>query len=152
MSKLTDSVAEFVRPIIEQNGMELVDVEFKKQYGQDTLTVFVDKEGGMDLIACEQIHNAISDPLDELDPTNGAAYNLNVSSPGLDRPLKTARDFEKKMNQEVEVSLYKAIEKLKKFEGKLVAYDGETCDVEYKGQTIKLNIKDIAVIRAAIKF
>ena len=152
MSKITDSVAEFVRPIIEQNGIELVDVEFKKQYGQDTLTVFVDKEGGMDLIACEQIHNAISDPLDELDPTNGKAYVLNVSSPGLDRPFKTDRDFEKHINGDVEISLYAPIDKLKKFEGKLVAYDGETCDVEYKGQTIKLNIKDIAVIRAAIKF
>ena len=152
MSKMLDDVKNVVEPIIIKNGMELVDVEFKKLYGQDTLIIYIDKDGGVDLNDCELIHNAIDGPIDELDPTNGAAYNLNVSSQGLDRPLKTARDFEKKMNQDVEVSLYKAIDKLKKFEGKLVAYDGETCDVEYKGQTIKLNIKDIAVIRAAIKF
>ena len=152
MSQITDKVAEFVRPIIENEGMELVDVEFKKQYGQDTLTVFVDKEGGMDLIACEKIHNAISDPLDELDPTQGRAYNLNVSSPGLDRPFKTQKDFEKHLNEDVEISLYAPIEKLKKFEAKLVSYNGDNIDVEYKGKILNLNIKDIAVIHVAIKF
>ncbi|MBE5762879.1 MAG: ribosome maturation factor RimP [Clostridiales bacterium] len=152
MSQITDKVAEFVRPIIENNGMELVDVEFKKQYGQDTLTVFVDKEGGMDLIACEKIHNAISDPLDELDPTNGKAYVLNVSSPGLDRPFKTQRDYEKHLNQDVEISLYAPIEKLKKFEAKLLAYNVDSIDVEYKGKKINIDIKNIALIHEAIKF
>ena len=152
MSKITDSVAEFVRPIIEKNGMELVDVEFKKQYGQDTLTVFVDKEGGMDLIACEQIHNAISDPLDELDPTNGKAYVLNVSSPGLDRPFKTDRDFEKHIDGDVEISLYSPIDKLKKFEAKLISYNKDSIDVELKGKKINIDIKNIALIHEAIKF
>ena len=152
MSKITDSVAEFVRPIIESNGMELVDVEFKKQYGQDTLTVFVDKEGGMDLIACEKIHNAISDPLDELDPTQGKAYVLNVSSPGLDRPFKTQRDYERHLNQDVEISLYAPIEKLKKFEAKLVSYNVDSIDVELKGKKINIDIKNIALIHEAIKF
>ena len=152
MSKITESVAELVRPIIEANGMELVDVEFKKQYGQDTLTVFVDKEGGMDLIACEKIHNAISDPLDELDPTAGKAYVLNVSSPGLDRPFKTQKDFEKHLNEDVEISLYAPIDKLKKFEAKLLRYNGESIDVELKGKKINIDIKNIALIHVAIKF
>ena len=152
MSKICEEVAKFVQPIIESNGMELVDVEFKKQYGQDTLTVFVDKEGGMDLIACEQIHNAISDPLDELDPTNGKAYVLNVSSPGLDRPFKTQRDYERHMNQDVEISLYAPIDKLKKFEAKLISYNTDSIDVELKGKTINIDIKNIALIHVAIKF
>ncbi len=152
MSKITEEVAKFVEPIIEKNGMELVDVEFKKMYGQDTLIIYVDKEGGMDLNACELIHNAISDPLDELDPTQGKAYTLNVSSPGLDRPFKTEKDFLKHIGEDVEVSLYQPIEKLKKFEAKLVSYNKDNIDVEYKGKKINLNIKDIALIHAAIKF
>ncbi len=152
MSKICEEVAKLVEPIINQNGMELVDVEFKKLYGQDTLIVYVDKEGGMDLNACELIHNAISDPLDELDPTQGKAYNLNVSSPGLDRPFKTQKDFEKHLNEDVEISLYAPIDKLKKFEAKLVKYNGDNIDVEYKGKILNLNIKDIAVIHVAIKF
>ena len=153
MSKIIEDVKNCVEPIIQSLNMELVDVEFKKQYGQDTLTIFIDKDGGVDLDACELVHNAIDAPLDELDPTSGKAYTLNVSSPGLDRPIKTERDFEKKMNSDVEVSLYKPLEnKLKKFEGKLVGYDKETCSIEYKNKILKINLKDIAGIRSAIKF
>ncbi len=152
MSKLIDDVTNVVKPIIEENGMELVDVEFKKLYGQDTLIIYVDKEGGMDLIACEKIHNAISDPLDELDPTQGRAYNLNVSSPGLDRPFKTEKDFLKHINEDVEISLYSPIDKLKKFEAKLLAYNGDSIDVEVKNKKINIEAKNIALIHVAIKF
>ncbi|MDE7192259.1 MAG: ribosome maturation factor RimP [Clostridia bacterium] len=157
MSKITDSVKQIVEPIIAANAMELVDVEYKKLYGQDTLIVYIDKDGGVDLNDCELIHNAIDMPLDELDPTDGAPYNLNVSSPGIDRPLKTARDFAKKTGLEMEVSLYKPLAelgKLKKFNAVLLGYDENTQEVEleYKSKNLKLNIKDIAVIREAIHF
>ena len=157
MSKITDSVKELVEPIITANGMELVDVEYKKLYGQDTLIIYIDKDGGVDLNDCELIHNAIDAPLDELDPTNGAAYNLNVSSPGIDRPLKTPRDFAKKLGLEMEVSLYKPLAelgKIKKFNAILLGYDENTQEVEleYKTKNLKLNIKDIALIREAIHF
>lgn len=157
MSKITESVKELVDPIIAQNDMELVDVEYKKLYGQDTLIVYIDKDGGVDLNDCELIHNAIDAPLDELDPTCGALYNLNVSSPGIDRPLKTARDFAKKSGLEMKVSLYKPLQelgKVKKFNAILLGYDEETQEVEleYKSKNLKLNIKDIALIREAIHF
>ena len=92
-----------------------------------------------------------------MDPTQGQPYNLNVSSPGIDRPLKTARDFAKKTGLEVEVSLYKALEetgKVKKFNAVLLGYDESNCvvELEYKNKNIKLNIKDIALIREAIHF
>ena len=80
MSKIIEDVKNCVEPIIQSLNMELVDVEFKKQYGQDTLTIFIDKDGGVDLDACELVHNAIDAPLDELDPTSGKAYTLNVYS------------------------------------------------------------------------
>lgn len=152
MSKLIDDVTKVVQPIIEQNGMELVDVEFKKMYGQDTLIIYCDKEGGMDLNSCELIHNAISTPLDELDPTNGRAYNLNVSSPGLDRPFKTEKDYLKHMNEDVEISLYQPIDKLKKFEAKLIGYNSESIVVEYNKKNYNLDINNIALIHVAIKF
>ncbi|MDE6474292.1 MAG: ribosome maturation factor RimP [Clostridia bacterium] len=157
MSKITDSVKQLVEPIIAANAMELVDVEYKKLYGQDTLIIYIDKDGGVDLNDCELIHNAIDAPLDELDPTGGTPYNLNVSSPGIDRPLKTARDFAKKMGLEMEVSLYKPLAelgKLKKFNAILLGYDenNQEVELEYKSKNLKLNIKDIAVIREAIHF
>ncbi len=157
MSKITESVKQLVEPIIAANAMELVDVEYKKLYGQDTLIIYIDKNGGVDLNDCELIHNAIDAPLDELDPTDGTPYNLNVSSPGIDRPLKTARDFAKKMGLEMEVSLYKPLAefgKLKKFNAILLGYDenNQEVELEYKSKNLKLNIKDIAVIREAIHF
>ncbi len=152
MSKVVDMVYPVVEKIVNEHGMEVVDVEYKKWYDVMTLTIFIDKEGGVDLDDCETIHRAIDAPLDELDPTYGAAYNLNVSSPGLDRPYKKERDFLKNIGNEVEVSLFKPIDKLKKFEGVLLSYDGENVEVEVDKKTIKLNIKDIAVIRTAIKF
>ncbi|MDE7348399.1 MAG: ribosome maturation factor RimP [Clostridia bacterium] len=157
MSKITESVKEIVEPIIAANAMELVDVEYKKLYGQDTLIIYIDKDGGVDLNDCELIHNAIDAPLDELDPTGGAPYNLNVSSPGIDRPLKTARDFAKKTGLEMEVSLYKPLAdmgKIKKFNSLLLGDDENTQEgeLEYKSKNLKLNIKDIAVIREAIHF
>lgn len=157
MPKITESVKSLVEPIVENLGMELVDVEYKKLYGQDTLIVYIDKEGGVSLDDCELVHNAIDAPLDELDPTEGKAYNLNVSSPGIDRPLKTKKDFMRKMNLDVEVSLYKPcaeVGKDKKFVAKLIGYDDENniVELEYKTKNIKLNIKDVALIREAIVF
>ena len=157
MSKITDCVKELVKPIISANGMELVDVEYKKLYGQDTLIIYIDKDGGVDLNDCELIHNAIDAPIDDLDPTCGVPYNLNVSSPGIDRPLKTARDFAKKIGLEMEVSLYKPLAelgKIKKFNANLLGYDenAQEVELEYKSKNLKLNIKDIALIREAIHF
>ncbi len=152
MSKVVDMVYPVVEKIVNEHGMEVVDIEYKKWCDMMTLTVFIDKDGGVDLDDCETIHRAIDAPLDELDPTDGAAYNLNVSSPGLDRPYKKERDFVKNIGNEVEVSLFKPVENLKKFEGVLVSYDGDSVEVQVDKKTIKLNIKDIAVIRTAIKF
>ncbi|MEG2676404.1 MAG: ribosome maturation factor RimP [Clostridia bacterium] len=152
MSKVVDSATLCVEPIVVAHNMELVEVEYRKLYGQDTLTVYIDKVGGITLDDCEEISNAINQPLDDADPTDGAPYNLNVSSPGLDRPYKTQKDFDKHIGDDVEISLYKALNGSKKFEAKLIGFDGELVTVEYKSQIIKLGIKDIAVIRSAIKF
>ncbi len=86
-------IRAFLEKIAASMGIEIVDVEFDNR--SSTLTVFIETEQGVDLNTCEKFHNAIMDPIDELDPSYGVPYTLNVSSPGLDRPFKTQRDFER---------------------------------------------------------
>ena len=152
MSKICDSTAALVKPIIEANGMERVEVEYKKLYGTPTLIVYIDKEGGVSLDDCEKIHRLIDEPLDELDPTAGAAYNLNVSSPGLDRPLKIERDYIKNIGKSIDISLYEPIGGKKKFTCTLVSYDSDNIVADIDGEQITLNIKQIAVAKPTITF
>lgn len=155
MSKICDLVEALVKPVLESMNMELVEVEFKKRGDNDgSLTIYIDKEGGVSLDDCEAVHNAIDAPLDELDPTNGKPYTLNVSSPGLDRPFKTLRDYRKHVGEEIEISLYKPVDGKKKFEAVLKGVDDDltTATVSMEGKTIQLNINEIALARAVIKF
>lgn len=155
MSKICDSVQALILPILDKMNIELIEVEFKKRGETDgSLTIYIDKEGGVSLDDCEAVHNAIDAPLDELDPTDGKPYTLNVSSPGLDRPFKTLRDYNKHLGEDIEISLYKPVEGVKKFEAKLEEVDDgfDYVKVSYKGKTIQLNIKEIALARAVIKF
>ena len=82
--KPIEEIRAFLEKFAVPMGIEIVDVEFDKH--TDTLTAFIETEQGVDLDTCEKFHNAINDPIDEFDPSNGAPYTLNVSSPGLDRP------------------------------------------------------------------
>lgn len=155
MSKICDSVQQLIQPILDSMNIELVEVEFKKRGENDgSLTVYIDKDGGVSLDDCEAVHNAIDAPLDELDPTSGKPYTLNVSSPGLDRPFKTLRDYRKHLGEEIEISLYKPVEGNKKFEAVLDDVDDgfNSVTVTLNKKTIQLNIKDIALARAVIKF
>lgn len=152
MSKIAEAAERVVRPIVEANGVELVDVEYKKVFGTPTLTVYIDKPGGVSLDDCERVHLAIDAPLDELDPTQGQSYNLNVSSPGLDRPLKTARDFERKIGEKIEVSLYAPVDGEKKFLAVLSEVRGEEITLDDNGKTVTLQLKQIAAAKPYIEF
>ena len=109
-------------------------------------------ENGVDLDACEKFHNAINDPIDELDPSNGAPYTLNVSSPGLDRPFKTNRDFERNLGEEVEIKLFAPLKGKKFLEGFLTAFDENSVTVKIGNEELKLSKNKIAKINKAIKF
>lgn len=152
MSKIADAAEQVVRPIIEAHGIELVDVEFKKLYGTPTLTIYIDKPGGVSLDDCELIHRAIDAPIDELDPTDGMAYNLNVSSPGLDRPFKTLRDYQRKLGEKVEVSLYVPLDGKKKFIAVLIDANEEEITLQDGDKTIKIQLKQIAAAKPYIEF
>ncbi len=146
--KPKEEIKTFLENIATPMGIEIVDVETKGE----ALTVFIETDGGVDLNTCEAFHNAIMDPIDELDPSFGAAYTLNVSSPGLDRPFKTARDFERNMGREVEVKLYAPLRGKKFLEGVLSAYDENSVTLLLGGSEEKINKTKIAKINRAVKF
>ena len=145
-----EKIIEFLTPYAQQLGVEIVDVEASASKSP-FLTVFIDKEGGVDLDALEKFHNLIDAPLDELDPYP-QAYTLNVSSPGVDRPLKTERDFLRKIGKPVEVRLYKKINGLKNFEGTLKAFNCGEVTVTVNGKDLVFEQKDIAKICESVIF
>lgn len=153
MSKLSEQIEKFIEPIITNLGYEIVEVEFAKKHNGDNLTVFIDKkEGYIDIDDCEKVHNAINDPLDELDPTMGKPYTLNVSSPGIDRPIVTDKDFNRNLGQMLEVKLFQAIEKKKIFIGELLSFDDESIELKTEKETIKLERKMISKATKYIEF
>lgn len=152
MGKVVESVTELVTPIAESMGLEVVEVTYKKCYDGMNLTVVIDKDGGVTIDDCEKLHRAIDQPLDELDPIE-CAYTLNVSSPGIDRPLTLPRDFKRNIDKEISVKLYKPLDGKKTYEGTLVDFDDETFTVvTAKGQQITFNKKDAAKIEPIIVF
>ena len=152
MSKVSEIVTELVTPIVESLGCELVEVEFAKKYNGDNLTVFIDKKGGVTIEDCEAVHSAIDEPLDELDPTSGKPYTLNVSSPGVDRPIVTDKDYTRNMGEELEVKLFQAIDKKKVFVGKLVEFNENTITLDINGKTQELERKMISKATKYINF
>lgn len=149
--KTIEEIQTVLQPIADEMQIEIVEIEFK-QGREPALTVYIDIDGGVDLDTCEKFHRAIDLVLDELDPTFGSPYTLNVSSPGLDRPFKTERDFNKAMGQKVEIKLYAPLKGKKFFEATLVGYDGNCIEVEEKGERLKLELSKIAKICKAIDF
>ena len=140
----------FLEKIATPMGIEIVEVEWNDKSA--ALTVYIETETGVDLDTCEKFHNAILDPIDELDPTFDAPYTLNVSSPGLDRPFKTARDFERNLGKEVELKLYAPLKGQKFIEGFLTDFDENSVTVKTDKEEIKISRNKIAKINKAIKF
>lgn len=143
-------IRSFLENIAAPMGVEIVDVLWNDKTAE--LTVLIETEGGIDLDGCERFHNAIMDPIDGLDPTFDMPYTLNVSSPGLDRPFTTARDFERNINGEVEIKLYAPMKGKKYLEGVLTSYDGNSVTVAADGSEVKIPLNKIAKINKAIKF
>lgn len=122
--KSNEEIENALRVVVEEQGVMLAEIEFK-QGKNPSLTVFIDKDEGITLDDCENVHNAIDPVLDELDPTYGEPYTLNVSSLGLDRPFKREEDFAKNLGKKVEVRLKKSVGGKKEYDGELAYYDGE---------------------------
>lgn len=149
---IATEIEQLVLPITEANDLELVDVEYVKEGGEFFLRVYIDKEGGVSLNECELVTIALNPILDEKDPIKDNYY-LEVSSPGLDRPLKKDKDFVKYQGRDVEIKLYKSMNGSKVHEGELVGLTEEkNIKVIIDNEEVEFNKKDVALIRLAIKF
>ena len=143
---------ELLEPIVTGFGFELVDVEYVKEAGTWYLRAYIDKEGGIAVDDCEVISRRLSDWLDKEDFIDDS-YILEVSSPGLGRPLKKEKDYKRSIGREVEVRLYKAIDRQKEFTGTLSAYDDKTVTLTMEdGSEAVFEKADIALIRLALDF
>ncbi|MDE5728939.1 MAG: ribosome maturation factor RimP [Clostridia bacterium] len=148
--KPLSEITSFFEKIAAPMNIEIVDVEWNEKTA--TLTAFIETAGGVDLDTCEKFHNAVMEPIDELDPTYDKPYTLNISSPGLDRPFKTERDFQRNLNEDVELKLYAPLKGKKFLEGRLAAYDENTVTVIVGKEELKISRNKIAKINKAIKF
>lgn len=143
---------QLILPILQQNHFELVDVEYVKEAGTYYLRAYIDKEGGININDCELVSRALNDLLDAEDFIDDS-YILEVSSPGLGRPLKKEKDFQRALGDEVEVRTYRAIDRCKEFAGLLNAFDKETVTLQLdEEKEIVIERNNIALIRMALDF
>lgn len=144
------AVLELTEELAEKQGVYVVDVSYKKENGERFLRFFLDKPGGVGIDDCETFSRAAETLLDEKDLIP-EAYLLEVSSPGVDRKLRTEREFLWYLGREVEVKLYRAADGKKEFSGILSEYQDETAWIESEGETIKVPVKEAVYIRLYFK-
>lgn len=143
---------QLLEPLMEEHNFELVDVEYIKEGGNWFLRAYIDKEGGITIDDCELVSRALSDLLDKHDFIPDA-YILEVSSPGLGRQLKKDKDLQRSIEEEVEIKLYKAINKQKELYGILLSFNEETITIEQEDESIlEIPRSNIAIIRLAFDF
>ena len=142
---------ELVRPILAEHHIQLVDIEYVREAGTWYLRVYIDKEGGVTILDCETVSRSLSDLLDKDDPTDDA-YVLEVSSPGLGRPLKKEKDYVRNQGKPVEIHLYKAVEGTKELVGDLTLWDKETVTVNTGGRDAVLQRSNISKISEYVEW
>lgn len=143
---------KLLEPILSANHFELYDVEYVKEGGNWYLRVYIDKDNGITVDDCELVSRALSDLLDKRDFIPDS-YILEVSSPGLGRQLKRDKHFEKSIGEEVEVKLYKAVNKKKDFVGILKAFDQNSITITLEDQNdMVIPRTDIATVRLTFDF
>ncbi|MDD9270326.1 ribosome maturation factor RimP [Paenibacillus sp. GCM10023248] len=144
-------IEDMLKDYMEQNGFELVDVEYVKEGSNWFLRVYADKEGGIDIDDCGRISEFLSTQLDQKDPIPDA-YFLEVSSPGAERPLKKVQDYYKAVNSHVFVTTYEQIEGAKEFEGLLLSFDEQDLVIEIGKKKVTIPFTKVASARLAIVF
>lgn len=149
--KVTDLVTEFAKPIVEEKGCTLWDVEYVREGSERYLRLYIDKEGGVDIDDCEAIHRAVDPILDEKDPI-AESYHFEVCSAGLERALKRERDFMQFMGSPVLVKLYRPRNGLKEIPGILRGYENGAVTVEAGKETITFAKSQVALVRLRVEF
>lgn len=139
-------------PMVEDLGYELVDVEYVKENKEFYLKIYIYRLEGVDLDDCQKISRLLSKELDKIDPIPGAYY-LEISSPGLDRPLKNDNDLQRNLKKEIEIGLYKPINNQKIYKGVLEDFNSNEITISNnKNERIKIPREFISLIKLVIKF
>ena len=149
--KITDQVAAFARPIVEQHGCSLWDVEYGREGSDYILRLCIDKEGGVDIADCEAISRAVDPILDERDPIPGS-YQFEVCSAGLERALKRPEDFQRFLGSPITVKLYRPHNGLKEIPAVLRGYEDGKLTVEAGKETITFEKSQVALVRLRVEF
>ena len=143
---------ELITPLIDAEGFELVDVEYVKEGADWYLRVYIDKDGGITVNDCEKISRAFNEILDREDYIDDA-YIFEVSSPGLLRPLKKDKDYQRNLGKLLEVKLFAPLNGVKEFEADLKSYDKESATLVMDDDTeVTVKRSEISLIRPAIEF
>ncbi|WP_077358220.1 ribosome maturation factor RimP [Virgibacillus halodenitrificans] len=154
-SQVIKTTEELLHPILEHKGLELVDIEYVKEGKNWFLRIYIDKHGGIDITECGDVSEELSEKLDQQDPIK-EAYFLEVSSPGVERPLKTKDDFSNNLNKNIYVKLYEPVEGEKEYEGILKDFTNNILTLEIKVKTrskqIEIPYDKIAKARIAVTF
>ena len=151
-SKVKTICEEKIVPVIEELGYEVIEVEYVKKNDGMNLTFYIDCDAGINIDDCEKVSKEIDPLLDELNPTDDCPYILNVSSPGIDRPLKSERDFKRNMGKKIAITLFSKVDGQKSFDGTLENYDEESVTIKNNDKLMTFEKKKIAHIVPVIDF
>ena len=149
--KVTEKVAQFARPVVEELGCSLWDVEYVREGSEYFLRLYIDKDGGVDITDCEKISRAVDPILDEEDPI-AESYHFEVCSAGLERALKRPGDFERFMGSPIMIKLYRPRNGLKELPGVLRGYEDGRVTAECGKETITFEKSEIALVRLRVEF
>lgn len=150
--KILKTANEISESTAEALGYDLVDLEFIRDHSEYFLRIYIDKPGGVNLDDCQKMSEIVSEKLDDADVID-VSYYLEVSSPGLDRPLKTDRDLERNKGRNIDISLYKSLNGKKKYSGELTGFDEKNVVIkDNQGEEIQLPKEIISQIKQAVEF
>ena len=149
--KVTELVEKLAKPVVEENGCQLWDVEYVREGSEYFLRLYLDKEGGVDINDCERISRAMDPILDEKDPIP-TSYHFEVCSAGLERALKRPSDFERFLGSAVTVKLYRPRNGLKEIPCILTAYEDGKITVTAGKETITFEKSEVALVRLRVEF
>lgn len=152
MKKVEEEIYDIAHPVVTDNGMDLVDVEYVKEGQNWYLRLYIDKENGVSIDDCQLISEKVGTIIDEKDPIK-TSYFLEVSSPGIERKLKKDSDFEKYKGSKVEIKLYKPIDGSKAYIGELVGLiDQNVTIIEEKKGQMSFNKEDVSQVKTVFEF
>ncbi|MGB9857985.1 MAG: ribosome maturation factor RimP [Dictyoglomaceae bacterium] len=149
--EIIKKVREIAEPILEKEGMELVDIEYQREKQGWVLRLYIDKPGGVSVEDCAFVNERLGRELDFYDPIPHS-YILEVSSPGLDRPLTKINDFKRNIGEKINIVLKESYEGKKSFEAKILGVEREEVILEVKGKIIIFPMEKIHHAKLIVEF